>query len=367
MRGVWATLGVLLMGVIYLLAWPVAIDPVAWRPPPDPGYVGSHQRNEGLSGLRRIPLPDHHGPEDVAVGPDGALFVSTHEGDVLRLTATSSTPEVWAHTGGRPLGLAFGPDDRLWVADGIRGLLSIGFDRTVRDEVTTFKGDRLGFADDVDVGADGTVYFTDASTKFAPSEYGGTYPASLLDLLEHGGHGRVYAYDGERTRLLAADLQFANGVAVTPDGRGLLVAETGRYRILRIDLATGEVRVVLDRLPGFPDNVETGGDGVFWVGLVSARSRPVDVMAPHPWLRRLVQRLPEALRPDAVVHPHVFALDAEGNVLADLQASGLDYPKVTGARAWRGHLVVTSLVADALGYVPGAATATTVRGGMRPG
>lgn len=45
----------------------------------------------------------------------------------------------------------------------------------------------LRFADDVDVAADGKIYFSDASTKFGAKDSGGNYEASLLDLMEHGG------------------------------------------------------------------------------------------------------------------------------------------------------------------------------------
>lgn len=348
----------------YLLLWPVVIDPVAWDPPADPGYVGVHALNRRLARLQILPLPAHSGPEDVAVGPDGWLYVSTHEGDVVRYGGTSSVAEVFVRTGGRPLGLDFDGGGRLWIADGLRGLLSAGSDGRVVEEVTEVDGAPVGFADDVAVGSDGTVYFTDASAKFSPRDFGGTYPASLLDIFEHRGHGRVYAYrpaDGS-VRTLAANLQFANGVALCPDERCLLVAETGHYRILKIMLPSGEVRPLLDELPGFPDNVETAGDGVFWVGLVSARSRPADVLAPYPWLRKLVQRLPAFIRPQAVPYPHLIAIDADGRVLADLQAPGLDYAKITGARPWRDHLVVTSLTADDLGYLRGAAATATTSG-----
>lgn len=363
MRQLWVILGALLVIVIaYLLLWPVVIDPVAWEPPADPGYVGVHAPNRRLARMQVLPMPEHSGPEDVAVGPDGWLYVSTHQGAVLRYAATSSRPETFVDTGGRPLGLDFDRTGRLWIADGYRGLLSVAADGTVREEVTRIEDESVGFADDLDVASDGTVYFTDASTKFSPRDHGGTYPASLLDIFEHRGHGRVYAYrpsDGS-VRTLAANLQFANGVALGPDERCLLVAETGLYRILQIMIPSGEVRVLVDNLPGFPDNVETAGDGVYWIGLVSARSRPADGLAPHPWLRKVVQRLPAFIRPKAVPYPHLIALDADGEVLADLQAPGLDYAKITGARPWRGHLVVTSLAADELGYLRGAAkTATT--------
>jgi hypothetical protein len=76
---------------------------------------------------------------------------------------------------------------------------------------TEANGTPILFANSVDVAADGKVYFSDASTKFGAKQWGGTYPASLLDILEHGSHGRLLVYDpttGKATTLVAG-LNFA--------------------------------------------------------------------------------------------------------------------------------------------------------------
>ena len=53
------------LGLAYLLLWPVPIDPVAWEAPEDAGYTGDFAPNERLTGVRRIGLGPHVGPEDV--------------------------------------------------------------------------------------------------------------------------------------------------------------------------------------------------------------------------------------------------------------------------------------------------------------
>ena len=64
---------------------------------------------------------------------------------------------------------------------------------------------------------DGTIYFTDASTRFSPAEWGGTYEASVLDILEQAASGRVLAYDPATasTRVVAHGFSFANGIALS--------------------------------------------------------------------------------------------------------------------------------------------------------
>ena len=110
---------------------------------------------------------------------------------------------------------------------------------------------------------DGKIYFTEASSKFGADKYRGTYNASLLDIMEHGGHGGVFEFDPEKgtARLLLDDLNYANGIAISDDNRFLVIAETSNYRVLRYWLAgprQGETDILLENLPGFPDNIKTG-------------------------------------------------------------------------------------------------------------
>ena len=341
--------------IAYLVAWPVPVDPVAWAPPPDPGYQGPFAVNDGLAPLERLPLAGFTGPEDLALDRQGRLYAATHEGKILRLDARGEHPEVFADTAGRPLGLDVDHEGTVLVADAYRGLLAItssGATSVLADRVD---GAPLRYADNLAVTRDGQrVYFTDASSKFGAEAFGGTFPASKLDMMEHGGHGRLLLHDrpsGETT-VLQTGLQFANGAALSPDETRLVVAETGMYRLLVIHVAgprAGETEVLLDNLPGFPDNVERGPRGWFWVGLVSARSKPLDGLAAHPFLKRIVMRLPDAARPDAVPYGHVFAVDLEGRVQADLQDPTGAYAKTTGALPLGPYLFVTSLSEPHLG------------------
>ena len=83
------------------------------------------------------------------------------------------------------------------------------------------EGLRLGLTDGVDVTLDGKIYFTDASYKYP-------FKAYMLDVMEARPHGRLLSYDLEtnRTVVLARDLYFANGLAVSPDQHALVFCET---------------------------------------------------------------------------------------------------------------------------------------------
>jgi sugar lactone lactonase YvrE len=340
--------------LLYLFYWPVAIDPVAWNAPVDAGLVGVFEPNERLRKARLIELGPHAGPEDIAGGPDGRIYTATSDGKVLRFDTNGENIEVFAETGGRPLGLEFDAAGNLLIANAYLGLQRVAPDGTVTTLADEYGGQAILYADDVAVAADGRIYFSDASAKFGVLKTGGSYEASLMDLMEHGGHGRVFRHDpasGETTLVLDG-LNFANGVAISEDQQFLLINETGSYRVLRYWLAgpdAGKTNIVIDNLPGFPDNINNGLNGKFWIGLVAPRNKLLDDMSGKPWLRKLVQRLPAAVRPKAEPSSHVIAITGNGEVLMNLQDSSARLPALTGIYESQDTLWLTTLFGNRLG------------------
>jgi sugar lactone lactonase YvrE len=334
----------------YLLFWPVPISPVAWEAPDSPGFVGVFARNERLTNVEMIPTAGEHAPEAMAVDAKGQLYAATEKGWIVRLDSTGANPERWVNTEGRPLGMAFDGAGTLWVADGVRGLLAIDTAGTMRVAArTTSAGDTIRYADDLDVARDGRVYFSDATTKFYPPAWGGL-EASLLEILEHRGHGRLLEHDpatGETVELTGG-LVFANGVSLTHDETGVLVNETGSYRVLLVERdgpGRGAVRPFIDALPGFPDNIKRGSNGRYWVSLISPRNALVDQLAGRPFLRKAVRRLPEWVRPAPVNYGHIIAIDTTGRVVESLQDPYGGYPSLTSVLEVPGWLYLGSLAA----------------------
>lgn len=357
----------LLAGLLgYLVLWPVPIEPVAWESPSFAGYAGPHARNDRLARLRLVPIAPHVGPEHIVFGPDGLLYTGVRSGAVLRMQPDGTGVETYVDTKGRPLGLAFDAQGRLVIADALRGLLAVQPGGAVVVLADSVALEPIRYADAVVIASDGRILFTDASMRFSPRELG-TFDAALLDILEHSCTGRVLEYDpvATATRIVANGLCFPNGIALTADERSVIVAETGTYRILELPrdanlLDVGEalhvphpsVRVLLDDLPGFPDNLTRGADGRYWVGLTKPRSETIDGMAAKPWLRSLTLRLPRALWPVPPAYGHVIAFDGSGRVVADLQDPAGRLPETSGATEHQGQLYVQSLHAEALGMLP---------------
>lgn len=335
--------------LLYLLLWPVPVEPVAWQAPVDRGLVDPFAPNDALRPATAIDLGGFEGPEDATLGLDDAVYVTTTSGHIVRIRNRRAAE--FAYVGGRPLGIETAADGSLIIANAVSGL-----QRVDRSGAMSTLYDGAGtdvFANNLAIGPDGVVYFTEASRKFSVREYGDTMEATLYDIMEHGGHGRLLAYDPATSALevLLDGLAYANGVAISGDGSFLLVVEMNEYRVLKYWLRgprRGSVDVLLDNLPGFGDNLKTGHGGRFWLGFAAPRKGIVDALADRPWLRKLILRLPAFLRPAADASSHVVAFDGDGEILINLHDPDARYPTLTGVLETRRNLYLTTLYGNVL-------------------
>jgi sugar lactone lactonase YvrE len=347
--------GLIALLLLYLLFWPVPISPVGWTPPPAPSLTGEYQQNSRLAAIERLSLATGNpapgagfAPEDVALDAQGRIYTGLDDGRIMRLQADGSRPEVFSNTHGRPLGLAFDANGNLIVADANKGLLAVAPDGSVTILTTSADGVAFACTNDLDVAADGTIYFTDASSKYPLSEF-------TADLLEHRGNGRFFAYDPKTktTRTLLRALCFANGVAVSPDQSFVLVVETGAYRIHRLWLSgpkQGQSDIFIDNLPGFPDGISANGKDKFWLALVTPRDTALDKLLPHPFLRKAIARLPKFLQPAPKRYSFVLGLDPSGRVIENLQNGSSDcYAEIANAVERNGALYFGSIGESTIG------------------
>ena len=127
--------------------------------------------------------------------------------------------------------------------------------------------------------------------------------------------------------------------------------ETGEYRVLEIS-PEGNRRVVIENLPGFPDNINRGPNGTYLLGLVSKRAKPLDDLSSKPFLRKVIWRLPEFLKPAAENYGFVVQLGRDGRVIKTWQDPAGAYPLTTGGLVIGDRLYVSSLGSETLGYRP---------------
>lgn len=346
--------------LFFVIAFTVSINnhsefqPVAWDAPKSVGFKGSFSPENTFLPLGLLDMNGYSGPEDITVNRNGEIFVSTAQGFILKLNATTQVFEEWAFTGGYPLGIRFDRSQNLIVADASLGLLKIDQNQRISILANQFNGQQFGFLDALDIDEKGMIYFSDASQQFSPRNYDGPENASEIDIFEHGGNGRVYSYDPvtHRVALLIDNLQFANGISLTHDEQSLLVVETAKYRVLKYSLlneSKGELTTVIDNLPGFPDNIVQHPEFGYWVGLTAPRSAFFDKLSTWPSVRRVLYQFPKALKPSAEAYGHVVHIDESGQVVESWQDPSGSYPMTTGAKQHGNKLYITSLKASAVG------------------
>jgi sugar lactone lactonase YvrE len=341
--------------VLYLLFWPVPFDPVAWIPQKPPQMTGDYEPNTKLTAIERLEVG--FGPEDVAFDDQGRLYTGLEDGRIMRFKPGMSKPEVFCDTKGRPLGLEFDAAGSLIVADPKRGLLEVSPKGEITVLCDTVNGVPVRYADDLDIGSDKAIYFSDVSTK---------YSDAMLEFFEQGPNGLLILYDPNtrQAQVLLHGLYCANGVAVSPDQSYVLVTESFRYRVQRYWLTgpkKGQSDVFIDNLPGCPDNITFNGDDTYWLALaLGPKFREAsDPFLSKPFLRKFYYRLPGFIKGETWRTPaemrcgYVLGLDLDGRIIHNLQdPSGEKYADITSATEYEGMLYFGSVGEDAVGRIP---------------
>jgi gluconolactonase len=214
--------------------------------------------------LTRIVDTDaHEGP--VYLPAERALYFTTSRPDVaIRRLALDGDPTI---TTVRPTananGMTLGRDGRLIVCE--QGSLDRAAAITAVDPATgetetlvdSWGGRPLNSPNDVVVGPDGGIWFTDPSYGYLQ----GFRPRPALP-------DQVYRYDpaSQKLQVVAAGLDKPNGLAFSPDGLTLYVADNGApHHLLAFDVVEGAglagERVIAVLGPEHPDGVKVDRDG----------------------------------------------------------------------------------------------------------
>ncbi|GAA4660866.1 SMP-30/gluconolactonase/LRE family protein [Gordonia humi] len=303
-----------------------------------------------MSTLRLIPVPGS-APEDVVVLPDGRIATGLADGRLVAIDVGSGEAEVLADTAGHLLGLDARADGSIVICDHDRGLLLLEAGRRRATVLAdTVDGRPLHFASNAATASDGSVYFTTSSQRFTIDRW-------RADLIEHSGTGRLCRRlpDGG-VEVLLGGLQFANGVVLAPDETYALVAETGGARITRYWLTgerAGSSEVFVYDLPGYPDNMAVGSDGLVWVALASPRNSVLESMFKLPLrARKILARAPERIGPAPEETVRVLGIGFDGTIVHDVRRDHPEFSFVTGVAERDGVLYLGTILHDAIGVLP---------------
>ncbi|GHE93765.1 ABC transporter permease [Amycolatopsis deserti] len=311
----------------------------------EPGTVWTI--NNRLTDAPTIGLGKIEGAEDCAVDPAGNLYCGDRRGWIWRFPGPDHAEgEIFARTGGLPLGHAWDREGRLVVAVGGMGVYRIHPDgetelvanKVRRSRLSLLDDSGLRAVDDLDVAPDGSLYVSDFSARYNAAEY-------MVELVESRPNGRVVRVDPDGgTEVVASNLVFPNGICTAHDGQSVLIASTTLCRVDRLWIAgpkQGQLEPVLENLPGHPDNINRASDGNYWMAFVSMRTPMSDLLVKYPAFRR---RMTQEVPLDSWVVPQlnvscVLKFDERGQVLKVLWDSTLaNYPMVTSINERAGRL-----------------------------
>lgn len=225
-----------------------------------------------FDGMLSSPRLDH--PESVAVAPDGSLWCGGEAGQIYRIEG--NTIEEVANTGGFILGVAFDATGNLFACDiGRTEVWRLDANTNALEPLSgSLHGHQLITPNFALPLPDGSLLVTDSGIAHEPRT------------------GVVRFADGDGSIWLDEPLNFANGLALSPDARTVYIAESWSHRILAVDVDSsfrprGPARLHCD-LPGYiPDGITVDTDGTLYVGCyepsavlrVSASGKEIDVLS----------------------------------------------------------------------------------------
>lgn len=323
------------------------IRPNRWTPPKATARAKQKHSDRPVE-LHIFDLPAP-GPEDIVIDDQGRIYSGLVDGSIVRLSPDGGQVETLANTGGRPLGLRL-DGTTLLICDSHRGLLRLDLaSGELHTLVERINGQPMVFCSNCVVGADGTIYFSESSQHVHVDDY-------IADVLEHSNTGRLSKLSPDGTVTVLVDgLKFANGLVLAADESWIAIAETTGYRITRLWLSgerAGQREDIVANLPGFPDNMSRGSDGLLWVALATPRDPLLDFLLPRPpLLRRIVWALPAALRPGPKKQVWVQAYDESGQLVHDLQTPHDRFYMATGMQERDGHVWVGGLATPTLARI----------------
>lgn len=245
-------------------------------------------------------LLERPGLEDMALAPDGGLFVAAGP-DVLSVGADGAAREVERHEAA-VTALAFLPDGRRAVALGDRIRIE-GRPAAIAEAA----GKPFRAITALAPLPDGRLLICDASARQDGAHW-------KHDLMGKGHSGRLVALDpaSGRAELLQDGLAWAFGAMATTGGA--LVSESWRHR-LRL-AGRGDATA---ELPGYPARITPTADGGFWLSLFAGRAQIVEFILQENAFRR---EMMATVAPDYWISP---ALSSGADFLEPLQSGGVKH------------------------------------------
>ena len=231
-------------------------------------------------------------PDDLAPGPDGALYVSSGA-RILRCAGPDFEQRSTFATLPGPVGaLAWTPDGRLLAGVAGQGVLALSAAGGLLATLAQAGGAPLHCPTAITVADDGEVFVCDGSRHNRPDDW-------LPDLMQRRlPSGRLVAVNAALTeaRVLADGLDWPAGVACGPGGTELLVAEAWAHRLCAWPRRGGPRRMLVKNFAGYPARIAADPAGGYWMAFFGMRTQLIEfVLREREFCDAMMASVPRSL------------------------------------------------------------------------
>lgn len=323
-----------------------AITPLAWEPTQKPPFENKFTLNEKLVDAEKINLLGYSGAEEFAIDKNGNIFCGAHlsendfsSGAILKISPNNDVEE-YLTTQKWVTGMQFDRDNSLIALMNGVGLIRINQDKTIDTLLSkTPDNQPILMGSGLKIASDGKIYFANLSTTHETTS---KYLNKLI--LEMKPTGGIYCFDPstKTTTTLSNGNYFGNGLEISEDEDFILVSETSKYRILKYwtqGKKAGTSEVLINNLPGFPNNISRRDNGNFWVGFTTKRNDQLDKIHPKIGTKKFVYGLPSFIQPKPEKFGMVIEITETGEVVQSLfDTKGITVKEAGALKEWQGNL-----------------------------
>jgi sugar lactone lactonase YvrE len=256
-----------------------------------PVLDGAFSPNQRLDQARRLG-EEIERPDDLALGPDGALYVST-QNRVLRCGGEDfSQRSVFVSFDAAVGGLAWTDDGRLLACVSKQGLIALSPTGQIVGRLDRAQGEAVACPLSVTSAADGTIYLTDGSRANAPELW-------LTDLMQNRRpSGRLISCSPalEDVKVRADGLAWPMAVAVSHNGRETWVGESWAHRLIAFSRITDTERTIVKNYTGYPGRMVRAPQNAYWMCFFGLRTQLTEfVLRERAFCEDMMRKVPPEL------------------------------------------------------------------------